>query len=90
MNDIEMETMLYELLQDKDAAPEIAKVETFEETGLLTKDRGVVVRTADGAEYQITIVESRAAPDSDEDDDDLPGPGERMPDGSHREGNCTM
>ena len=22
--------------------------------------------------------------------DDLPGPGERMPDGSHREGNCTM
>ena len=48
MNEIEFETMLYELLQDDEAAPEIARVQTFEEAGLLTNNRGVVVHTADG------------------------------------------
>ena len=43
MNEIEFETMLYELLQDDEAAPEIARVQTFEEAGLLTNNRGVVV-----------------------------------------------
>ena len=59
MNEIEFETMLYELLQDDEAAPEIARVETFEEAGLLTANRGVVVRTADGSTFQICIVKSR-------------------------------
>jgi hypothetical protein len=59
MNEIEMETMLYELLQDEDAAPEVKSVRTFGENGVLTHNRGVVVRTADGSEFQITIVKSR-------------------------------
>ena len=59
MNEIEFETMLYELLQDGEAAPEIARVQTFEEAGLLTSNRGVVVRTANGSTFQITIVQSR-------------------------------
>jgi hypothetical protein len=59
MNEIEFETMLYELLQDDEAAPEIARVQTFEEAGLLTNNRGVVVRTADGSEWQISVVKSR-------------------------------
>ena len=59
MNEIEFETMLYELLQDDEAAPEIARVQTFEEAGLLTSNRGVVVRTANGSTFQITIVQSR-------------------------------
>ena len=59
MNDIDIETMLYELLQDEEAAPEIAKVRTFEEAGVLTSNRGVVVQTDDGSEFQISIVQSR-------------------------------
>ncbi|MCX6915573.1 MAG: hypothetical protein NT167_21445 [Verrucomicrobia bacterium] len=59
MNEIELETMLYELLQDRDEAPEIARAETFEEAGLLTDNRGLVVRTTDGAEFEITIVQRR-------------------------------
>jgi hypothetical protein len=59
MNETEMETMLYELLQDQDAAPEVKRVGTFEEDGVLTRNRGVVVRTADGSQFQICIVQSR-------------------------------
>ena len=59
MNDIDIETTLYELLQDEDAVPEISKVRTFEEAGVLTSNRGVVVRTDDGSEFQICVVQSR-------------------------------
>ena len=59
MNEIELETMLYELLQDRDEAPEIARAETFEEAGILTDNRGLVVRTTDGSEFEITIVQRR-------------------------------
>jgi len=59
MNEINIETMLYEMLQDDEMAPEIARVSTFEEAGVLTGNRGVVVRAADGSEFQITIVQSR-------------------------------
>jgi hypothetical protein len=59
MNEIEFETMLYELLQDDESAPEIARVQTFEEAGLLTNNRGVVVHTAEGITFQVTIVKSR-------------------------------
>ena len=59
MNEIEMETMLYEMLQDEDVAPEVEGVRTFEEDGVLTRNRGVVVRTEDGREFQVTIVQSR-------------------------------
>ena len=59
MNENEFETMLHELLQDDEAAPEIARVQTFEEAGLLTGNRGVVVHTADGSTFQICIVKSR-------------------------------
>jgi len=59
MNAIEMETMLYEALQDDETFPEANRVRTFEEAGVLTRNRGVVVRTADGSEFQICIIESR-------------------------------
>jgi len=59
VNEIDIETMLYELLQDEEAAPEVAKVRTFEEAGVLTSNRGVVVRTDDGSEFQVAIVQSR-------------------------------
>ena len=59
MNEIEMENLLTVLLGDEYAAPEISRVQTFEEAGLLTGNRGVVVRTRDGREFQVTIVQSR-------------------------------
>lgn len=37
----------------------IAHVTTFAEAGLLTGNIGVVLRMADGSEFQITIVQSR-------------------------------
>ena len=37
----------------------IASVRTFEEAGVLSEDRGLVVTMADGSEFRITIVRSR-------------------------------
>lgn len=36
------------------------RVETFEEAGLLTHDSGLLLRFADGREFQISIVRSRS------------------------------
>ncbi len=35
------------------------RVETFEEAGVLTRDQGLIVRTSEGHEYQVTVVRSR-------------------------------
>ena len=40
----------------------ISSVQTFEEAGVPSEDRGLVVTMSDGSEYQITIVKSREAP----------------------------
>jgi hypothetical protein len=37
----------------------ITSVRTFEEAGVPSEDRGLVVTMSDGTEYQITIVRSR-------------------------------
>jgi hypothetical protein len=37
----------------------ITSVRTFEEAGVPSEDRGLVVTMADGSEYQITIVRSQ-------------------------------
>jgi len=39
----------------------VARVETYREVGMLTRDVGLVVTMKDGAEFQITIVQSRQA-----------------------------
>lgn len=36
----------------------IRSIRTFEEDGLMTRDRGLVIRLADGREYQLTIQDS--------------------------------
>ena len=38
---------------------EVRMVMTYEEAGMLTRDSGLVVKTNDGSEFQITIVQSR-------------------------------
>lgn len=55
-NEKRMERGLRALLKRRRS---VGRVETFEEAGILTRDRGPVVRLEDGTKYQITIVEDR-------------------------------
>ena len=36
-----------------------AAIRTFSETGLLTTDKGLVIRLADGSEFQLTVIRSK-------------------------------
>ncbi|HBG25940.1 MAG: hypothetical protein A2Y10_19350 [Planctomycetes bacterium GWF2_41_51] len=51
-----MENFIAIGLADED---QVAMVVNFQEAGMLTRNSGLVVRTADGSEFQITIVQSR-------------------------------
>ena len=42
-----------------DGMGEIAEVEDFVQAGMLTRDKGLIVRFADGSEFDITITQSR-------------------------------
>ena len=42
-----------------DALVNLRRVRTYEEEGILTQNAGLTVTTADGSEFQITIVRSR-------------------------------
>jgi len=51
----------------------IRQIATYDDVGMMTKDKGLIIETDDGAEFQLTIVESRLAaceaqPDGEEDD----------------------
>lgn len=54
MQESDVEDMLYNLLIDTE---EIEEINTFEERGVLTQNRGLVIET-EGREFQITIVRS--------------------------------
>jgi hypothetical protein len=43
-----------------DGMGEIAEVEDFVQAGVLTRDKGLIIRMADGSEFDITITQSRA------------------------------
>ena len=62
MTERKFEKLLQAILRDDLAAEPsyyISRVQTFEEAGASTEDRGLVVRMDDGSEYRIAIVESR-------------------------------
>lgn len=51
----------------------VRRIATYDDVGMLTRDRGLVIESDDGAEFQVTIVESRLAacdamPDGEEDE----------------------
>ena len=46
-------------LNKDDDCIEIKDVQTFEFAGLMTRDKGLVVKLKDGSEFQITIAQSR-------------------------------
>ncbi len=51
-------------LAGQDLPEELAELDgtrSFEQAGVLTYNAGLVLRMADGAEYQLTIVQSRQA-----------------------------
>lgn len=57
-------SLVYTLLEgDTDGLSKLvenaARVSTFQDAGILTRDRGLVLELKDGTEYQITIVKSR-------------------------------
>jgi len=74
-----IEDLLRAVVEDEDGdAVELqgALLVSFRRAGLLTRDAGVVITLADGAEFQISVVQSRigerddedAAADNDDDD----------------------
>jgi hypothetical protein len=59
-----IEDYLYEVISeyslvDPGSDEMIVDVSTFEEQGVLTYNKGLVIKTADGSEFQVTIVRSR-------------------------------
>jgi hypothetical protein len=59
-----IEDYLYEVISeyslvDPGSDEMIVDVSTFEEQGVLTNNKGLVIKTADGSEFQVTIVRSR-------------------------------
>ena len=61
MNEKDFKEVLHEALdiymdENEDT---IRRVQTFEEVGILTTNTGLVIRTEDGSEFQITIVQSK-------------------------------
>ena len=64
MDSQEFADQIGDMLQDRDdndALPDderVRRVQSFREAGLLTNDAGIVVKMANGDEYQITVVKS--------------------------------
>jgi hypothetical protein len=56
-NERRMERRLRAMLERKTQV--VRSVSTFEEAGVLTNNRGLVVKLADGTRFQITVVEDR-------------------------------
>lgn len=46
-------------LAEGDMDTGIRSVKTFEESGLATRNQGLVFRVLDGSEFQVTVVKSR-------------------------------
>ena len=64
MNEYTLESALRDLLcgealEDTALGEPCPEVCTYEEGGYLTYDRGLVFRTADGSEFQLTIKQTR-------------------------------
>ena len=63
MDENEMRDLLSEVLEHNDeecgTESEVKDTSTFEDAGLLTKNKGLVVRMKDGSEFQITILQSK-------------------------------
>lgn len=60
MDDLEFQQYIREALDGHvDLGDAVRRIETFRESGVLTRDAGLVVRMRDGSQFQVTIVRSR-------------------------------
>ena len=63
-HDIEATLLELEYQTGEDGEPiiaQLARATSFEDSGIMTRNRGVVFRMRDGSEFQITIVRSANA-----------------------------
>jgi hypothetical protein len=56
---IEDALLFYNDEEENSLQGEIEKIKTFSKAGLLTTDNGLVIKMKNGAEFQITIVQSK-------------------------------
>lgn len=55
-----LEELLNEaVLESEDLRDQLSRVETFRTAGVMTNNRGLVLRMEDGTEFQVTVVQSR-------------------------------
>ncbi len=59
MTSEDIQNILSDLLEGSADDNHIRSVRTYEDVGILTRDRGLVVRFDDNSEFQITIKQSR-------------------------------
>ena len=67
MNAFDLEEAIQEALLDRDEnhadlhgdEPGFARIVSYADAGLLTRDAGLVIGTADGSQFQVTIVQVR-------------------------------
>ena len=67
MNAFDLEEAIQEALLERDEnhsdlhgeEPVFARIVTYADAGVLTRDAGLVIRAADGSEFQVTIVQTR-------------------------------
>ncbi|MGI6189769.1 MAG: hypothetical protein GX041_09950 [Clostridiales bacterium] len=57
MDKFQMVELLRTLLEEE--LTEESRIQTFQEAGLLTRDKGLVIRLPDGNEFQITVIQSK-------------------------------
>jgi hypothetical protein len=48
-----------DVFNDECEGAEVRTIDSFEESGLMTRNEGLVVRMMDGSEFQVQIVRSR-------------------------------
>ena len=75
MTERQMKSLLMDLLEDDEVVDDysghkVMRVRDFQDAGLLTRNKGLVVKMVDGSEFQITIVQSRRPEGEAEEEED--------------------
>jgi len=55
LNPTELSSLITEAVYDFDEEKNVKRISTFEEEGVLTTDKGLVIHTADGSTFHLTI-----------------------------------
>ena len=70
MNEKKFEESLYECIEWSDYEDfEDCRIDSFEDCGILTQNKGLVIRLKTGDEFQLTIVKSKSGKFNQEDEE---------------------